>query len=84
MRNYIECCFSGLKYLLSTLTYNSSHLFLDENMIANNNNNNNNNMKSFIMMINDDDNNNNNNYFIIITCIIIYNSINKLYFLKKK
>ena len=32
--NYIECCFSGLKYLLSTLTYNSSHLFLDENMIC--------------------------------------------------
>ena len=26
--DYIECCFSGLKYLLSTLTYNSSHLFL--------------------------------------------------------
>ena len=34
VRNYIECCFSGLKCLLSTLTYNSSHLFLDENMIC--------------------------------------------------
>ena len=33
VRNYIECCFSGFKYLLSALTYNSSHLFLDENMI---------------------------------------------------
>ena len=34
VRNYIECCFSGLKCLLSTLTYNFSHLFLDENMIC--------------------------------------------------
>ena len=34
VRNYIECCFSGLKYLLSILTYNSSHLFLHENMIC--------------------------------------------------
>ena len=34
VRNYIECCFSGLKYLLSTLTYNSSHIFLDESMIC--------------------------------------------------
>ena len=37
---YRICCFIGLKYLLSTLIYNSSHLFL-----ANNNNNNNNNIK---------------------------------------
>ena len=30
----VRNCFSGLKYLSSTLTYNSSHLFLHENMIC--------------------------------------------------